>query len=144
VVNVAGPNEVPVPSEHPNNDLLADLAADVLSADLAGHVQEHVIGCSICAQVLADAESVRAMLLQIEPEQMPDAVLARLERALVAVRREDESGARGGFAEDAAETRAAISAVAVISAEPSEQHQQHDDNDYQGHGVLLVSPQSNA
>jgi hypothetical protein len=100
-VNVSGPYEVPVPSEHPNNDLLADLAAEVLADDLAGHVQDHVIGCSRCAAVLADAESVRAMLLQIEPEQMPDEVLARLERALKTARREDESTAAG----DGAETR---------------------------------------
>jgi hypothetical protein len=96
VVNVSGPYEVPVPSEHPNNDLLADLAAEVLPEDLAGHVQNHVIGCSRCAALLADAESIRAMLLQIEPEQMPHEVLARLEQAVQTARREDQNAAGDG------------------------------------------------
>jgi hypothetical protein len=102
VVNVSGPYEVPVPSEHPNNDLLADLAAEVLPDDLAGHVQAHVISCSRCAALLADAESVRAMLLQIEPEQMPTEVLTRLEQAFQIARREDEAAAAAG---DGSETR---------------------------------------
>ncbi|HST83864.1 MAG TPA: hypothetical protein VLL08_19170 [Kineosporiaceae bacterium] len=101
-MNVSGPYEVPVPSEHPNNDLLADLAAEVLPDDLAGHVQAHVMECSRCAALLADAESVRAMLLQIEPEQMPAEVLTRLERAFQIARREDEAAAAAG---DGSETR---------------------------------------
>jgi hypothetical protein len=106
VVNVSGRNEVPVPSEHPNSDLLADLAAEVLPDDLAGHVQNHVVSCALCAGLLADAESVRMMLLQIEPAEMPDEVLSRLERALQTARREDEAAAAtGGRSADAAETR---------------------------------------
>jgi hypothetical protein len=101
VVNVSGPNQVPVPSEHPNNDLLADLAAEVLPDDLAGHVQDHVMVCGLCAGLLADAEGVRQMLLQVEPEQMPDEVLIRIERALLTARREDEAALAG----EAQETR---------------------------------------
>jgi len=104
-VTVAGPNQVPVPSEHPNNDLLADLAAEVLPDDLAGHVQDHVIGCSLCAALLADAEGVRSMLLQVEPEQMPAEVLTRLEQALLTARREDEAARAAGVAGDSGETR---------------------------------------
>jgi hypothetical protein len=92
---------MPVPSEHPNHDLLADLAAEVLPDDLAGHVQDHVLSCALCAGLLADAESVRAMLLQVEPEQMPDEILVRLERAMLTARREDEAAA----AADSSETR---------------------------------------
>lgn len=106
VVNVSGPNRVPVPSEHPNDDLLADLAAEVLAADLAGSVRDHVVGCSRCAALLADAEGVRSMLLQIEPEQMPNEVLARLEQAMQVARQEDEISARAGVPElDGSETR---------------------------------------
>ena len=100
-MTVSGPNQVPVPSEHPNHDLLADLAAEVLPDDLAGHVQDHVLSCALCAGLLADAESVRAMLLQVEPEQMPDEILVRLERAMLTARREDEAAA----AADSSETR---------------------------------------
>jgi hypothetical protein len=102
LVNVSGPNQVPVPSEHPNNDLLADLAAEVLPDDLAGHVQEHVHGCATCSALLADAEGVRQMLLQVEPEEMPDDILARIEQALATARREDEATMTG---EGGGETR---------------------------------------
>lgn len=111
-MNVSGPNQVPVPSEHPNNDLLADLAAEVLPDDLAGHVQDHVMVCALCAGLLADAEGVRQMLLQVEPEQMPDEVLIRIERALLTARREDEAALAG----EAQETRL-LNRVPPVGAE---------------------------
>jgi hypothetical protein len=78
-------------TEHPDRDLLADLAADVLPADLGRRVEDHVMSCEICAGVLADAESVRAMLQQSEPEAMPDEVWVRLERAMNTARSEDQA-----------------------------------------------------
>jgi hypothetical protein len=91
VVNVSGPIEVPVPNEHPDDDLLADLAAEVLPDDLAERVQHHVMSCARCEGLLAEAEGIRSLLRQGQPEPMPTHVLARLERALIAARQEDES-----------------------------------------------------
>lgn len=108
---------VTVPTEHPDNDLLADLAADVLPDDLAGHVQDHVINCPACANLLAEAEGIRSLLLQSEPERMPDQVLTRLERALAVARQEDEAARQpaGRPVLDTAETRA----MPRITAAPS-------------------------
>ncbi|GAB3241134.1 cupin domain-containing protein [Kineosporia babensis] len=75
---------------HPEDELLADLAADVLPIDVARQVETHVMGCARCSQVLADAESVRAMLRQAPPEAMPREVLGRLEQAFTAVRQGQE------------------------------------------------------
>ena len=86
-MTVAGPNAVP--SGHPDNDLLADLAAQVLPPDLAGQVQHHVQTCGRCTALLTDAESVRSLLLQIEPEVMPVEVLTRLERSLAMARQQE-------------------------------------------------------
>ena len=71
---------------HPEDELLADLAADVLPIDAARQVEAHVIGCARCSQVLASAESIRGLLRQAPPEAMPPQVMARLEQALTAVR----------------------------------------------------------
>jgi hypothetical protein len=89
VVTVPGPNETPVPYGHPDNDLLADLAAEVLADDLALQVQHHVMSCARCAAILADAEGIRSWLRQEQPEVMPAQVLSRLERALLAARQEN-------------------------------------------------------
>jgi hypothetical protein len=90
---VPGPNESSVPYGHPDNDLLADLAAEVLADDLALQVQHHVMSCARCAGILADAEGIRSWLRQEEPEVMPAQVLSRLERALIAVRQENQAPA---------------------------------------------------
>lgn len=87
------PTQPSVPGEHPDHDLLADLAAEVLAEDLAGQVQDHVIGCQGCASLLAEAEGVRSLLRQGEPARMPADVLARLERAVVEARAEDQATA---------------------------------------------------
>lgn len=87
--NTPGRNDVPPPSEHPDRDLLADLAADELPNDLARRVEEHVMACQYCADLLGEAERIRYLLQQAEPEPMPDAVLMRLERALADARWED-------------------------------------------------------
>lgn len=70
---------------HPEDELLADLAADVLPIDVARQVEAHVIGCARCSQVLSSAESISALIRQAPPETMPPQVRARLEQALAAV-----------------------------------------------------------
>jgi hypothetical protein len=92
VVSVSGTGKFPpVPAEHPDDDLLADLAAEVLPDDVALQVQDHVVGCPRCADLLAEAEGIRSLLRNSEPELMPDDVLERLEAALVAAWREDDA-----------------------------------------------------
>jgi hypothetical protein len=70
---------------HPEDELLADLAADVLPIDVARQVEAHVIGCARCSQVLSSAESISALIRQAPPEAMPPQVRARLEQALASV-----------------------------------------------------------
>jgi hypothetical protein len=85
VVNVSETGDLPVvpgTSEHPDHDLLADLAAEVLADDLAEQVQTHVVACHSCAGLLGEAEGIRTLLRQGEPDRMPDDVLERLTAAL--------------------------------------------------------------
>ncbi|GLY14081.1 hypothetical protein Kisp01_10970 [Kineosporia sp. NBRC 101677] len=75
---------------HPEDELLADLAADVLPVDAARQVEAHVLTCARCSQVLSDAESVRTLLRQAPREAMPPQVMARLEQAFAAARQGQE------------------------------------------------------
>ncbi|GAA3608492.1 hypothetical protein GCM10022223_25630 [Kineosporia mesophila] len=71
---------------HPEDDLLADLAADVLPIDVARQVEGHVMGCARCSAVLSSAEGIRGLIRQAPPETMPPQVMARLEQALTLAR----------------------------------------------------------
>ncbi|WP_285592998.1 hypothetical protein [Kineosporia sp. NBRC 101731] len=71
---------------HPEDDLLADLAADVLPIDVARQVEGHVMGCARCSAVLSSAEGIRSLIRQAPPETMPPQVMARLEQALAMAR----------------------------------------------------------
>jgi hypothetical protein len=71
-----------LPPEHPDDDFLADLAADVLPTHQARAVEAHVMACPRCTTLLTDAEQVRNLLLTDVPGPMPTDVLARIERAL--------------------------------------------------------------
>lgn len=71
---------------HPEDDLLADLAADALPIGVARQVEAHVMGCRRCADVLSGAEAVSAHLRQSPPDPMPPQVLAHLEQSFAAVR----------------------------------------------------------
>ena len=68
--------------EHPDDDFLADLAADVLPTHQARAVEAHVMDCPRCTCLLTDAEQMRNLLLTDVPGPMPADVLARIEQAL--------------------------------------------------------------
>jgi hypothetical protein len=71
-----------LPPEHPDADLVADLAADVLPTHQARAVEAHVMACPRCTSLLTDAEQVRNLLLTDDPGPMPPDVRARIDQAL--------------------------------------------------------------
>src|SRR4051794_41339618 len=73
-----------MPGQHPDDDLLADLAADVLPLDQARAVEAHVLGCDRCASLLSDAEHVRGLLLADDAGPVPPEIWTRIEAALQA------------------------------------------------------------
>jgi hypothetical protein len=75
---------IPTTGGHPDADVLADLAADVLPAPRAEELEAHVRTCAQCSGLLAEAERVRGLLRAVDPGPMPAAVAARLDAAVAA------------------------------------------------------------
>jgi hypothetical protein len=73
-----------MPGRHPDDDLLADLAADVLPLEQARAVEAHVLACDRCASLLSDAERVRGLLLADDAGPVPPEIWSRIEAALQA------------------------------------------------------------
>src|SRR4051794_4957905 len=73
-----------MPGRHPDDDMLADLAADVLPLEQARAVEAHVLDCDRCAALLSDAEHVRGLLLASDAGPVPPEIWSRIEAALQA------------------------------------------------------------
>jgi hypothetical protein len=86
--------------DHPDADLLADLAAEVLPDDLARRVEAHVQDCDRCAGLLAEAEGIRGLLRRQETPAMPEDVADRIGAAIAGLRLGPAAGEREGLEED--------------------------------------------
>ena len=106
-----------MPGRHPDDDLLADLAADVLPADQARAVEVHVMSCDRCAGLLEDAERVRSLLLAGDPGPVPAEVWHRIQAALAAEGAKTTSSSAGP---DHARDTAAFQAF--VDSRPGDAH----------------------
>ncbi|MER8183292.1 zf-HC2 domain-containing protein [Kitasatospora sp. NPDC094015] len=70
------------PADHPDIELLADLAEDLLDPARANELRRHLAGCPECADTYAALAEVSALLGDGEPEPMPADVAARIDAAL--------------------------------------------------------------
>ena len=104
-------------SMHPDVNALADLAADVLPVEEARAVEAHVIQCPDCADLLADSERIRPLLLSDDVGPMPDDVWGRLSGVLA-----EESAARSALGGHVVP----MSPVPAPASAPWEQHWQVD------------------
>ncbi|MFG2824528.1 anti-sigma factor family protein [Kitasatospora sp. NPDC048365] len=79
----------PGPHDHPDLDLIADLAEDLLPAASADELRAHLAECPECADTFAALAEVSELLGEVEAPPLPDTVAARIDAALAA-----ESAAR--------------------------------------------------
>lgn len=86
--------------EHPDAELLADLAADVLPEDLARRVETHVVDCAHCSGLLAEAEGIRGLLRRETAPAIPEDVADRIGAAIAALRLGPAAGERTGLDDD--------------------------------------------
>jgi len=86
------------PSEHPDLDVLADLAEELLPPEQAEPLHRHLAACPSCAEDYAALRGLPELLADVPAEPMPQEVADRLTAALAA-----ESAAR---TETRAENRA--------------------------------------
>jgi hypothetical protein len=107
-----------MPGRHPDDDVLADLAADVLPLEQARAVEAHVLQCDRCAGLLSDAEHVRSLLLADDPGPVPSEIWERIEAALGAAGTAQTGSARSGSTLAGSAAAADLASTVPLPPEP--------------------------
>ncbi|MFI7586004.1 hypothetical protein ACIB24_02875 [Spongisporangium articulatum] len=72
------------PLDHPDDDALADWSAGLLTPEETAVVEQHIIECARCGDLLEAAESVPRRLAQLPDERMPAGLVAGFEASVLA------------------------------------------------------------
>lgn len=71
-------------SGHPPVEAISDYLEDLLPAEAAAELGEHLAGCPECLDTHAAIEEIRSLLGQAEPVQLPADIAVRIDAALAA------------------------------------------------------------
>ncbi|MEY9838513.1 zf-HC2 domain-containing protein [Streptacidiphilus sp. EB103A] len=71
-------------SGHPPVEAISDYLEDLLPAEAAAELSEHLAGCPECLDTHAAIEEIRSLLGEAEPVQLPEDIAIRIDAALAA------------------------------------------------------------